>query len=72
MCGANISHHHKNVLMERPQQCGSRPAKTGPVPVRVKTVSMESQPYAVVDRASVKITCNDWCAANHPSGKGHF
>ena len=44
MCGAKLSHHKENVLMERPQQCGSRPAKTGPVPVRVKTVSMESQP----------------------------
>ena len=46
MCGANLPHHQKNVLMERPQKCGSRPAKTGPVPVRVKTGSMESQPKA--------------------------
>ena len=46
MCGAKLPHHQKNVLMERPQQCGSRPAKTGPVPVRVKTVSMENQPKA--------------------------
>ena len=47
MCGAKLPHHQKNVLMEIPQECGSRPAKTGPVPVRVKPVSMESQPFSM-------------------------
>ena len=52
VCGAKLPHHKKNVLMETPQQCGSRPAKTGPVPVWVKTGSMESQPKPVVHSQS--------------------